>query len=389
VREDQWPVAAGFGRYAADCRLFTGYKPCRHKRRCEGCPHYSSRGTRILLINLDAMGDVARTTALLPALKRKFPDSHVTWVTLNRAAPILEGNPFVDEVVIYGPDAALELEPRRFEIVLNADKTRRSAALALRVRAGKRYGFGVDENGSIVPLTPEADYQYWTGLDDELKFRGNQKNEQQMLAETMGVEFARDPYVLVLSGAEQAFVGSRRAALGLDRADVIVGLNTGCSELFPYKRLPVEFQARFADALSERHPGAQVVLFGGPEDRERNREIASRAKAPVLETPCTEGLRQGILYMNLADVVVTGDSLGMHLAIGLRKWVVAWFGLTCEQEVDFFDRGEAILSRVDCRPCWRRECDRPVKCYERVDLEELLAAARRMIEAARRERRGG
>ncbi|MBI5015077.1 MAG: glycosyltransferase family 9 protein [Deltaproteobacteria bacterium] len=389
MRVEDRPRAGELGAYAPDCRFFSGYKPCRHKRLCDGCPRYEPRGTRILLVNLDAMGDVVRTTALLPALKRKYPVSHVTWVTLKNAEPILRYNPLVDEVLVYGPETVLELEPRTFDVVLNVDKSRRSGALTQRVGARERLGFGVDEHGAIVPLTPAAHYQYWTGLDDELKFFRNRKSEQEMLAETMGAEFRRDPYVLPLSEEEQAFVASRRRAWGLDGAEAVVGINTGCSELYPYKRLPAAFQAQLADALWERFPGVRVVLLGGPEDAARNPEIARLCRAPVLETPCTEGLRRGMQYIELADVVLTGDSLGMHLAIGRGKRVVAWFGLTCEQEIDFFDRGEAVLARVGCRPCWQRSCDRPVKCYESVDLEELLAAAARMIQGVREEKDRG
>lgn len=387
MRREDWPVAAGFGPYAADCRQFTGYKPCRHKRLCAGCLHYAPRGTRILLINLDAMGDVVRTTALLPALKRKYPESHVTWVTLKSAAPILAHNPYVDEVVIYGPEAVLELEPRYFEVVLNVDKSRRSGALAQRTRAAVRYGFGVDGHGAVVPLTPQADYQYWTGLDDDLKFFRNRKSEQEMLAETMGIPFARDPYVLELSAEERVFVQERRRAWGLDQGHVVVGLNTGCSELFPYKKLPVDVQARLVDALGERFEGVRVILLGGPEDAARNPEIARLARTPVVQTPCDDGLRRGIQYLDLADVVVTGDSLGMHLAIGRKKRVVAWFGLTCEQEIDFFGRGEAVLAHVECRPCWQKGCERPVKCFERVEPEEILAAVGRLIAGAREEKK--
>jgi len=386
VRREDWPVAEGFGPYAVDCRHFTGYKPCRFKRLCAGCAEYSSKGTRILLVNLDAMGDVVRTTALLPALKRAYPESHLTWVTLKNAVPILAHNPLVDEVLLFGPETVLELEPRRFELALNVDKSRRSTALVQRVHAAERRGFGADAWGSIVPLSAAADYQYWTGLDDELKFHRNRKSEQQMLAETMGLAFARDPYVLELSAVEKEFVSERKRAWGLDSGDVVVGLNTGCSELFPYKKLSVAYQARLAEELHRRFPGIRLILLGGPEDIGRNREIENLCGVSLLETPCGEGLRRGIQYMDLADVVITGDSLGMHLAIGLRKRVVAWFGLTCPQEIDFFDRGEAVVARVECGPCWQRACDQPVKCFELVDMEELLAAAGRMIAAARKEK---
>jgi heptosyltransferase-2 len=167
---------------------------------------------------------------------------------------------------------------------------------------------------------------------------------------------------------------------------VVVGLNTGCSEAFPYKRLPVEYQARLVDELCRRYPEIRVVLLGGPEDRERNPEIAGLASSPVIETPCDEGLRRGILYTDLAEVVITGDTLGMHLAIGLQKRVVAWFGLSCAQEIDFYDRGQPVLAGVTCRPCWRRACDQSEKCFESVDMEEMLEATGHQIEAARKEK---
>ena len=388
MRREDWPVVPGFGPFAEDCRHFSGYKPCRYKRLCDGCPEYAPAGTRILLINLDAMGDVARTTALLPALKRKYPESHITWLTLKPCGAILAHNPLVDEVLFYGPETTLELEPREFDVVCNVDKSRRSGAVAQRVQASARFGFGVNAWGAIVPLNPEAGYQYQTGLDDELKFFGNRKNEQQMLAETMMVKYRRDRYVLELTDAERQFVAERRRHWGLD-GHLVVGLNTGCSELYPYKKLPVEQQARLGDELTRRHPEVKVVLLGGPEDRERNPEVARLAEAAVVETPCDEGLRRGILYTELADVVVSGDSLGMHLAIGLGKRVVAWFGLSCDQEIDFYDRGEAVLAEVSCRPCWRRECDEPVKCFERVDLEAMIAAVGCQITAVEEEKRSG
>jgi heptosyltransferase-2 len=75
------------------------------------------------------------------------------------------------------------------------------------------------------------------------------------------------------------------------------------------------------------------------------------------------------------DTVVSGDSLGMHLAIGLRKWTVAWFGPTCEQEIDLYGRGRKILSAASCGPCWKRSCARETMCYDLVSIDQLAEAA--------------
>ena len=52
--------------------------------------------------------------------------------------------------------------------------------------------------------------------------------------------------------------------------------------------------------------------------------------------------------MNRCDVVISGDSLGMHMAIALSKHVVAWFGPTSPQEIDLYDRGVKLLADRLC-----------------------------------------
>ena len=114
------------------------------------------------------------------------------------------------------------------------------------------------------------------------------------------------------------------------------------------------------------------MLLGGKSETERNQAIAYGLH--VIQSDTQSGLRDGILSVAACDVVVSGDSLGMHLGIALQKWVVAWFGPTCAHEIDFFDRGVAVLSKADCGPCWKRTCSKSTMCYDLVDPKELVNA---------------
>ncbi len=102
-----------------DCRHFTGYKPCAPGRTCdrETCPDRTPSGTRILIVNLDAMGDVLMTTSQLPALKRKYPSSTISWLTLGNAAPLLAGNPYLVTVYTYWFESLSVLGQMAFDIV--------------------------------------------------------------------------------------------------------------------------------------------------------------------------------------------------------------------------------------------------------------------------------
>jgi len=55
---------------------------------------------KILLIRLRQIGDVVFTTPAVRALRLRFPDAHLTYIVEPAAAPVIEGNPHVDDVII-------------------------------------------------------------------------------------------------------------------------------------------------------------------------------------------------------------------------------------------------------------------------------------------------
>ena len=341
-----------------DCRLFTGYKPCVPYKLCDGCQDRIPFGTRILIVNLDALGTVLATTAQLPAIKRTYAESHITWVTRKNAVPLLQDNSYIDHLVEWNDENRLALQQQKFEIALNADKSRPAAAFMNTLRAESKRGFGLNENGAIVPLNAGAEYSFRLGVDDHFKFHLNRRSGNDVLAEAWELEYARDEYVLRLTEAELARCERWRDELGLAGAELVIGFNTGCSELFPLKKLEVETQAAAIRQLAEALPQAKIILLGGREDTERNSRISTLAGGNAIPTPTTLGLREGILLENLADIVVSGDSLGMHLAIGLKKHVIAWFGLSCAAEIDLYGRGKKIIRDLPCAPCWKKRCDK-------------------------------
>lgn len=342
-----------------DCRLFTGYKPCVPFKLCEGCQDRIPMGTRVLIVNLDALGTVLATTAQLPALKRTYRDSHITWITRKNALPLLQNNPFIDHLVEWNDENRMAIAQQKFEVALNADKSRPAAAFMNIVNAASKRGFGLNENGAIVPLNAGAEYSYRLGVDDHFKFRVNQRTGNDILAEAWEIDYLRDEYVLQLTPEELAACERWRRELGLHEAETVIGFNTGCSTLFSLKKLEIETQAAAIRQIAVAMPEVKIILLGGREDTERNQRLAELCEGMAIPTPTTLGLREGIVLENLADIVVSGDSLGMHIAIGLKKYVVAWFGLSCAAEIELYDRGVKIIRDLPCAPCWKKVCDMP------------------------------
>lgn len=357
------------------CKKFTGYKPCYPDYNCwiDGCKDNIATGTKILIINFDAMGDVLMTTAQLPALKRKYPESTIHWVTLKVAAPLLYNNPFIDQVFVYEAESLSILSQIEYDLVLNVDKSQRSCALLNSVNAKKKLGFGLNKDGKIIPMNESAHYNYNLGMDDHLKFKVNKRTGQDYLAETFKVDYKRNDYTFNFTDDELKFIESYKRENGINEKDYVVGFNTGCSLLYPNKKMTVEQHINLIEKLLSLNKGIKIVLLGGPEDKIRNQEIYSRFQNKIISTPTDLGARRGACFENLADVVVTGDSFGMHLAIALKKFVIVWFGVSCWTEIDLYDRGVKLYQEnLECSPCWKKQCPYNLECIKMIDLDQIV-----------------
>jgi heptosyltransferase-2 len=265
------------------------------------------------------------------------------------------------------------LNALEFDIVLSCDKSQRSAALATQVHARDKRGFGLDINGKIYPYNDGAHYNFLLGMDNELKFKRNTQTGQEYLAATFEIPYERNEYVFNFTKEEKKFIAEYRQSLGLRNDQKTVGFNTGCSTLFPNKKMTV---AQHCDIIARLLNETQynILLFGGPEDAERNLEIFEHFGGAVINTPVNTGVRRGACYMDAADVVITGDSFGMHLAIALKKFVIAWFGLSCWTEIDLYNRGVKLYpSALDCSPCWKKHCPFDLECVKMIDLDRVFS----------------
>lgn len=356
-----------------DCKRFTGYKPCFPDHNCweDGCKDNVPTGVKILIINLDAMGDVLMTTAQLPAIKRKFPESTVYWLTLINAAPLLFNNSLIDHVYIFNAESILILQQMKFDYVMNVDKSQTSCALLNTINGKNKLGFGLNGNGKIIPVNEGANYNYNLGMDDHLKFKVNKKTGQEYLAETFELDYKRDEYILELTNEEKNFIQNYKRKKRVSKKDKIIGFNTGCSELYPNKKMTIDQHIYLVKKLLKKK--YKIILLGGPEDIDRNKEIYSHFKGKIINTPTNEGLRKGICYESIPDVVVTGDSLGIHIAIGLKKFVIAWFGVSCWTEIDLYDRGIKLFQEdLACSPCWKKSCPYNLECIKMIDLDRII-----------------
>jgi ADP-heptose:LPS heptosyltransferase len=367
--------------WKTDCRHFVGDRPCVYRRECEGCDHYSPQGRRVLVLKIGALGDVLRTTPILPALAGGGRPVHVTWVVGKAARPLLADHPRIDRLLVPGHETSERLGAESFDLVLSLDKDPYPTSLATRVAARERRGFGRDPQGALVPLHPSAQYAYDLGLSDRMKFLENERTYQDMIFEVAGLEWRGQEYdVPVVAGNREA--GQRILGELPGRPDApVVGFNTGAGGVFANKAWTRAGFAELARRLTT--DGCRVVLLGGPEERERNLAIAALAGNAVADLGGAHDLPEFAGIVAACDLVVTGDTLGMHLAIAAQVPVVVLFGSTCAQEIELYGRGEKIVTPIDCHPCYRRTCGISPSCQDLISPERVHEAVLRGLASAR------
>jgi len=362
-----------------NCRHFLGHKPCQFRRGCEDCADYSPVGKRVLIIKLAAMGDVLRTTPLLRGLRARDPGCFITWITEPHVFPMLQGVPEIDRLLPYTGETVLQMEMETFDEVYCFDKEPKATALAMKLDAERKVGFGMSRLGKVIPLNEESEYTYRLGIDDSLKFRVNAKSYPELIFECAGFPYPEpQEYILPDLSAEIADARTFLRSQGVQSGDLIIGLNTGAGDIFATKKWTEAGYIQLANRLIEEL-GARILLLGGPAETERNRRIAAAAQHPLVNTGNAHSMREFSGIIGNCNLVITGDTLAMHIAIGLKVPVLVIFGATCPQEIELYGRGSKVISDFECSPCYLSVCSNETTCMDALSVDSVFETAAALV----------
>lgn len=365
----------------SDCRHFPGDRPCIFNKRdgimCDDCPHYSPVKNKILIIKLDAIGDVLRTTSILPSLKKAYPDSHITWLTKSNAKEIFANNPLVDELMIYNdPSTTARLMSEKYNLMIHTDASPKSAALASIVNAEIKKGFMIDEKGKVTIINDEAIEWFEMGAFDQLK-KANVKSYQQIIHEIIGLPYDASEIQLFLDDDEQRFKNDFYNKHDLKRFDFLIGLNTGAGSRWQFKQWRLKGYIELIEIIKSKY-NAGILLYGGPEEKDRNAELKNHFP-DLIDTGTSNSLRHFFALLDLSDIVVTGDTMALHAAAALKKQVVCVFGPTSFNEIEDYGRIDKVYPKMECLVCYKPTCDFVPNCMELITTSMVFGAVEKSI----------
>jgi heptosyltransferase-2 len=287
---------------------------------------------------LGALGDVIRTTPLLRKIKSLHPQAEIWWLT--HTPEFLPDE--VDRKLKFELSSVIQIEETEFDYLFSLDKDYEAAALANRVKSRLKRGF-ILRDGKTLPANDLAYQKYLTGIFDDIN-KANTKNYLEEIFELCGFTFNGEKYVL--SNYE-----SEGCKWDLQLRHPIIGLNTGCGGRWTSRLWSEDHWAGVAKTLISK--GCGVLLLGGEQEDARNKNIAERSRAEYLGY---FPLRQFINLVDQVDLVVTGVTMAMHIAIGLNKKIVLINNIFNGKEFELYDLGIIVEPDKECKCFFQPKC---------------------------------
>ncbi len=364
-----------------DCRYFKGDTPCiYHKKEgvmCEKCKYYSKVIFRIVIIKLAAIGDVLRTTFILKGLKEKYSSSSITWITEKESIPLFYGNKMVDRALEPSIAANFVLPVEEFDLVINLDTSPTSAQLCTMAKATEKLGYAYNPKGYVYPINKEAVQWFQMGLFDTLK-KGNKKAYQEIISEICRLTTKDFLPIYNITDNEIEFRDKFAKAHGLNNSVVRIGLVPGTGKRWISKRWSPDKFSELIKIINSNIKKSNILLYGGPDDVEVCGQIIRDNTSSIIETGTGNSLREFASLIDLADIVVTGDSLALHLANALKKKVVVLFGPTSADEIYLY-QGKKITPSIPCKCYYKGKCDYSSTCMDSIPASLVYDALKELL----------
>ena len=283
---------------------------------------------RVLLVRLRSIGDTVLMTPCLQALKEFKPDVEISVVTEPVAAPILQGHPLVDNLLVAPRSLAsrLSLVARLRRMDFGAAFNLHGGSTAMFLTAGSRarftFGFG-DQQGAWMLSQRAPAPQVLLG-----RTTIHSVEQQLALLSFAGVPLPEEPRLSLPTSTESAASARTRLA----EAEIpVASLASGRFAVvapgaaFESKRWGAREFAAVIDHLNTRWRLASIIV-AGPGQEQLSEEVARHSDSKPRIVSKISLAELIAIIGNFGRLFVGNDSGPMHIAAALCCPIVAVFG---------------------------------------------------------------
>jgi ADP-heptose:LPS heptosyltransferase len=275
----------------------------------------------------------------------------------------LEGIEAIDRLLLLEEEGALQILGEKFDICINFDNDPLACSLASHKRAPHHLGFILDDSGRVVAANPEAAQWLEMASFDRIK-KENTQTYQRHMRRIAGLDpDTADPIQVRLTAKEKEGAIERLSHLGFSGCRPFA-FNTGSGERWKTKRWPMEHFLQLGFLLTSAAPG-RILLLGGPHEKEAN-DMLAMERPDLFISAGAMPLREFMAVVAECGLLVTSDTLALHIGLGAGVPTVALFGPTSAEEIEGVTKLLKIVSPRECAQYYRKECGERPCCMEEI-----------------------
>jgi len=339
---------------------------------------------RILIILLGAIGDVVRALPLLGRIRRAWPHAHIAWAVEPKSQAVLEGHPWLDQLIIYDRRRApfsflpflVRVRAVRFDLALDLQRHLKSGVVAMASGASVRVGFD-RANGK------EFNHLFSTRRIAPQPPMRLKLMQYQAFGDALGLLPSPVEFGLEATDVERA----RAAAMLKDAPRPLLAVILGSS--WPSRLYFPDSIAAVIREMAAGRDGSPTffpVLLGSGRGEVALAEqvVANLAGAPILNLAGRTNLRDLAAIFAECAAAFGPDSGPMHIAAAAGCPVVSLWGATAPERSAPWGFAElSLAAAIPCHPCYLRECPIGRECMRRIAPGEVADALRRALAAPR------
>jgi heptosyltransferase-1 len=303
---------------------------------------------KILIIKPSAMGDIVQALPVLSALRKSFPDSYISWLVRTEFAPLLQGHPYLNEIILFdrkylgkawknhkafGALVSLitRLRKEKFDLVLDLQGLFRTASLGWLSGCKNRFGPGSKR---------ELSHLFYSKIIKQDKDCIHLVDYYLRFAAAAGAEESKAEFVFPSSSDADKSTKSllKETDAGQKKYMVLVPGSAHANKCWPVERFAV-----VADKLADKFSFA-VITVGSSSERSLCEVINDKTKVNVINLAGKTDIPALIALLRGARMVISNDTGPGHIAAALQVPIVMIFGRSNPARVHPYGRPQCVAA---------------------------------------------
>jgi len=292
---------------------------------------------KYLIIRLGAIGDVVHSTIIAQAIKTKYPQAEIHFLTSMHIASLLENNPFIDKVIsfnikhkdniFYLLKLGFKFYLEKYDAIFSLSNTTRNIILS-RVANPKRI---IKRNSNRVHA---VDAFYNTALDELSDIEKPERIIFKMndtLIDNIKTKISSypAPYFVFSPGGEND--NARQGRIWAD-----------------------EYWVELGNKIVDKF-GGTIFVCGSKSEAKSHEKFKQIKNAVILSGELS--LAESATLYSLADLFVSGDSGPLHIAACFDINIVALYGSMNPSSVaPYGHKNSCIIPAIKCKFCGKKVC---------------------------------